>query len=65
MVSMTLITVHSPDLVVKGKVGDHRVSELPLNTSVAAEAFPGPRNLLQDGRTFENTSSDGQKNFSL
>lgn len=52
---MTLITVHSPDLVVKGKVGDHSVSELQLNSFVAAEVFSGPRNLPQDGRTFENT----------
>lgn len=35
---MTLITVHSPDLVVKGKVGDHSVSELQLDTFVAAES---------------------------
>lgn len=47
---MTLITVHSPDLVVKGKVGDHSVSELQLNTFVAAKVFSGPRNSRMGGK---------------
>lgn len=36
---MTLITVLSPDLVVKANVGDHGLSALQLNIFVAAVVF--------------------------
>lgn len=50
---MTVITVDSPDLVIKAKVGDHSVS---INYSVAAAA------VFYDGWFYHNLLQEPLKN---